>query len=162
MHGTGILLRIVHVWYKSAELENYFAIPLRFCQQRSDSYKLIIYTLKSLPVEHFYTNNLLAAVINIVMLFQKTVQKSHWKKQNIWKYLTEELFFLISVNGPYANPTLSPISTNLSIHKTQNERESLSPKDFKEKWWGFFIVLVFFSLPLSLVTEKAFVFFFCS
>lgn len=120
---------------------------MRFCQQRSDSYKLIIYTLKSLSVEHFYSNNLAAAVINIVMSFQKTVQWSHWKKQKIWKYLTEELLFLISINGPYANPTLSPIRSNLSNHKTKSERESWSPKDFKEKRWGFLLFCLVFSPP---------------
>lgn len=85
IHGTGGLLRVVCTWYESTELELETAfcrirqIPVRFCRQRFDPYRLIIYTLKSLLVEHFYSNNLLATEFNIVMLSQKTVLINHWK-----------------------------------------------------------------------------------
>lgn len=78
IHGTGVLLRVIYTWYESAELELETAfcrikqIPVRFCQQRFDPYKLVIYTLKSLSVEHFYSNKVLATGFNIVMLSQKT------------------------------------------------------------------------------------------
>lgn len=99
IHGTGGLLRVVYVvrvcWARAINciLQDH-ANPSEILPRKIWLlYKLIIYTLKSLSVEHFYSNNLLATGINIVMLSQKTVLIKHWKRQRIWKYLTWRAIF---------------------------------------------------------------------